>query len=115
MPLALHLNKALSKFASMSYNIYIVHQFILIGLLANTKSQLLTLREYTPWLFPFLLFIIVFTLSTLISLCFTKLPVLKNYRLLMTPHIPHLTNDFTNIQVNCVSFVWEVSKYNIRY
>lgn len=77
MPLALHLNKAFSKIASMSYNIYIIHQFILIGLLTIAKPQLLALHEYTPWLFPFFLFLIVFVLSCLISFCFTKLPVLK--------------------------------------
>ena len=77
MPLALHLNKAFSKIASMSYNIYITHQFILIGLLAIANPQLLALHEHTPWLFPFLLFLIVFVMSYLISLCFTKLPVLN--------------------------------------
>lgn len=78
LPVSIKPNKILVGFASMSYKIYIVHQFVLVGLLTCAQSQLSTLHKITPWLFPFVLCLLVFLSSLLISLLLSKIPYLKS-------------------------------------
>lgn len=78
LPISAHLCEVLQRAASLSYKIYIVHQFILVGLLNSAAALLMDLHQVTPLLFPFILFGIVVTASVCISLCFSQIPILKD-------------------------------------
>lgn len=77
-PVSVKPNKTLVGFASMSYKIYIVHQFVLVGLLTYAQPQLSALHKIMPWLFPFVLCFLVLSSSLFISLLFSKIPYLKS-------------------------------------
>ena len=51
-PLTLSKNKFLENISSLSYKLYIIHQFILLGLLYSATSLLEGLYQRTIWLFP---------------------------------------------------------------
>ena len=78
LPISAHLCEILQRAASLSYKIYIVHQFILVGLLNSVAALLMDLHQVTPLLFPFILFGIVVTASVCISICFCQIPILKD-------------------------------------
>lgn len=78
LPISAHLCEVLQRAASLSYKIYIVHQFILVGLLNSAEALLMNLHQVTPLLFPFILFGIVVTASVCISICFCQIPILKD-------------------------------------
>ncbi|WP_455088386.1 acyltransferase family protein [Porphyromonas endodontalis] len=78
LPRPLSKNKFLENISSLSYKLYITHQFILMGLLYSTTSLLERLYQHTVWLFPLTLFLIVFTTSLLLSFLFQKIPILKH-------------------------------------
>lgn len=78
LPISVHVCKGLRQMSSLSYKIYIVHQFILIGLLNSAEALLMDLHQVTPLLFPFILFGVVFIASLCISLCFSQIPILKD-------------------------------------
>ena len=78
LPISAHLCEVLQRVASLSYKIYIVHQFILVGLLNSAVALLMDLHQVTPLLFPFILFGVVFIASLCISLCFSQIPILKD-------------------------------------
>ena len=78
LPLPLSKNKFLESISSLSYKLYIIHQFILMELLYNTTSLLEGLYQHTVWLFPLTLFLIVFTASLLLSFLLQKTPILKH-------------------------------------
>ncbi len=78
LPLPLSKNKFLENISSVSYKLYIIHQFILVGFLCSTTSLLERLYQHTVWLFPLTLFLIVFTTSLLLSFLFQKIPILKH-------------------------------------
>lgn len=78
LPISAHLCEVLQRVASLGYKIYIVHQFILVGLLNSAVALLIDLHQVTPLLFPFILFVVVFIASLCISLCFSQIPILKD-------------------------------------
>lgn len=78
LPVSVHVCKGLRQMSSLSYKIYIVHQFILIGLLNSAEALLMDLHQVIPLLFPFILFGVVFIASLCISLCFSQIPILKD-------------------------------------
>ena len=77
LPIAVHLSRISQRVSSLSYKIYIVHQFILVGLLSSTETFLMDLNQVAPLLFPVVLFGIVFITSLCISFCFLQIPILK--------------------------------------
>lgn len=78
LPISVDVCKGLRQVSSLSYKIYIVHQFILVGLLNSAEALLMDLHQVTPLLFPFILLGIVVTASVCISICFCKIPILKD-------------------------------------
>lgn len=78
LPLSIQRNRVLSVSSSICYKLYIVHQFILVGLLDGFPSFLNILYQHIPWIFPFCLFILVFSVSLFVSLVFRKIPILKD-------------------------------------
>lgn len=77
LPFSVPQKTVLSPLYSLSYKIYLLHQFILLGVLSLPTSVLSFLYSLSPILFPWVLFLLVLASAVGLSLSLSKIPFVK--------------------------------------
>lgn len=77
LPFNIKLNHRLIKLSSLSYKIYIIHQFFLLGIFSFPKQTLENLYLQLNFSFPVILFFVVFLLSALLALILSKITIIN--------------------------------------